>query len=79
MYLDLQRYSRAEEVYNELIKRNPENTLYYKKMIESKQLCDVDDIVDLFEFYQKQFPRALAPRRLPLNYAVGTLLSACIL
>lgn len=73
MYLELQRWGRAEEVFNELTKRNPENTLYYKKLIEAKQLTDVDDIVDLFESYQKQFPRALAPRRLPLNYAVGRL------
>lgn len=70
LYLSLQRYSRAEEVYHELMKRNPENTIYYCKILEAKQLTDVDDIVDMFEAYQKQFPRALAPRRLPLKYAV---------
>lgn len=58
-------------MYAELIKRNPENTFYFSKFLEAKQLADVDEIVDIFESFQKQFPRAHAPRRLSLNYAVG--------
>lgn len=71
LYLDLQRYTRAEDVFFELIKRNPENTLYFNKFLEAKQLTDVNEIVDIFENFQKQFPRAHAPRRLSLNHAIG--------
>lgn len=71
LYLNLQRFDRAESVYSELIKRNPENTMYYIKFLEVKQSTDVDKIVDTFEYFQKQFPRAHAPKRLSLNYAIG--------
>lgn len=71
LYLNLQRFDRAESVYSELIKRNPENTLYYIKYLEVKQSTDADEIVDTFEYFQKQFPRAHAPKRLSLNYATG--------
>ncbi|XP_034241191.1 N-alpha-acetyltransferase 16, NatA auxiliary subunit [Thrips palmi] len=71
LYLNLQRFDRAESVYSELIKRNPENTLYYIKFLEVKQSSDEDECVDTFEYFQKQFPRAHAPKRLALNYATG--------
>lgn len=70
LYLDLQRFDRAESVYSELIKRNPENTMYFSKYLQAKQLTDVDEIVDIFEMFQRQFPRAHASKRLSLNYAV---------
>jgi len=72
LYLQLKQFDKAEKVYHELLKRNQENTLYYFKLLEAKQLTDVDQILELFKKFQEEFPRALAPQRLPLNYATGT-------
>lgn len=69
--LKLQQYENAVKYYEELINRNPENTNYYKKLIEAKQLKDPQQIVDFYLEYAKRFPRAMPPRRLPLNYASG--------
>lgn len=74
LYLDLKRYSEAEDVYHQLLLRNPENTTYYMKLQEAQQLQCTDDILHLFTTYQEYFPRAQAPRRLPLNYASGMYL-----
>lgn len=69
--LELKEYDKAARYYEELIRRNPENTLYYKKLIEAKQLTNPDDIVKFYADFEKKFPRAMPPRRLPLNYVAG--------
>ncbi|XP_071447544.1 N-alpha-acetyltransferase 15, NatA auxiliary subunit [Hetaerina americana] len=71
LYLELEQYREAIVVYKELLKRNPENTMYYQKLQEALQLQTVEERLKLFEGYQEMFPRAQAPRRLPLNYATG--------
>lgn len=69
--LRLKKFETAAKIYEELIKRNPENTLYYKKLIESKQLTDPEEVVKFYVEYAELFPRAMPPKRLPLNYASG--------
>ncbi|KAG8236210.1 hypothetical protein J437_LFUL016214 [Ladona fulva] len=71
LYLELEQYHEASVVYRELLKRNPENTMYYQKLQDALQLQSVEERLKLFESYQEKFPRAQAPRRLPLNYATG--------
>nr|CAD7392624.1 unnamed protein product [Timema cristinae] len=71
LYLQLKRYEDAERVYKELLLRNPENTLYYDKLQQAQQLSSTDDKLSMFTLYQELFPRAQAPRRLPLNFASG--------
>ncbi|XP_046394061.1 N-alpha-acetyltransferase 15, NatA auxiliary subunit [Ischnura elegans] len=71
LYLELEQYREAIIIYKELLKRNPENTMYYQKLQEALQLQTVEERLKLFETYQEMFPRAQAPRRLPLNYATG--------
>lgn len=70
--IKLGRFSEAIKIFGNLIHRNPENTLYYVKLIESKQLTE-DKIVDFYIEYQKLYPNAIAPRRLALNHASGDL------
>ncbi|KAF9793633.1 hypothetical protein SFRURICE_001992, partial [Spodoptera frugiperda] len=70
-YLKLKRFKEAESVYEDLLKRNPENVMYYAKLIEAKQLVDPDEKVAFFEVYKKEFPRAIAPRRLQLTEALA--------
>lgn len=74
IYLQLNRHKEAREVYEGLLDRNPENTFYYQQLLEASQLDKVEDKVELFHKYQEKFPRALAPRRLPLNFTSGSVL-----
>lgn len=57
--------------YKELIQRNPENTMYYNKIIEAMDITDPSAIVDLYLEFERLHPKAMPPRRLPLNYATG--------
>ena len=78
LYLELERYKDAEKVYKELLLRNPENTHYYFRLQEAQQLKTPEEILSMFKEYQEMFPRALAPRRLPLNYAGGEQFSLLV-
>lgn len=69
--LTLKHFVRAVKHYEELIKRNPENTMYYKKLIEAMQIEKPEDIVQFYMSFSKIYPRASPPKRLPLNYATG--------
>lgn len=71
LYLQLKRNKEAKRVYEELLERNPENTFYYSQLLEACQLSWCSDKVELFRHYQEKFPKALAPRRLPLNFTSG--------
>lgn len=57
--------------YEGLIKRNPENTIYYSKLIQAKSLTKPEEIVQMYLDFEKQYPKAMPPRRLPLNFASG--------
>ena len=69
--LELKRYKEAEVYYKDLLMRNPENTTYYARLQEAQQLTTASEKLSMFSEFQDLFPRALAPRRLPLTYAVG--------
>jgi N-alpha-acetyltransferase 15/16, NatA auxiliary subunit len=69
--LKLNLYDEAAKIYGELIDRNPENTLYYAKYIEAKQLTDVDEILAMYKGFQDTYSHSICPKRLPLNVASG--------
>lgn len=71
LFLLLSQHSRAAKCYDDLIKRNPENTGYYKKMIEAKQITSPEDILNFYKEYKEKYPRSMPPKRLPLVYASG--------
>lgn len=71
--LKLGNFDKAANIYESLIKRNPENTLYYAKFMESRRVTKPDSIVELYRQFQSDYPRAICPRRLPLNVANGEL------
>lgn len=71
LHLRLENWKKASDIYEELIQRNPENTIYYKKLIEARRLTKEIDIVDFYVKYGETFPRAMPPKRLPLNHASG--------
>lgn len=69
--LKLGQYSEAMKHYESLIERNQENTLYYHKLVEAKQLTNNDDIFQLLTHYISKYPKATVPKRLTLNYVSG--------
>ncbi|XP_043497119.1 N-alpha-acetyltransferase 15, NatA auxiliary subunit [Polistes fuscatus] len=69
--LQLHQYTEAVQVYKELLNINPENTTYYAKLAEAERHETPEDTLVMLQRYEDLFPRALAPRRLQLNYASG--------
>lgn len=69
--LELKQFEKANKIFEELIKRNPENTIYYKKLIQAKELTNPEDVVKFYQEYSELYPRANPPKRLALNYASG--------
>ncbi|XP_011297851.1 N-alpha-acetyltransferase 15, NatA auxiliary subunit [Fopius arisanus] len=69
--LELSQYPEAVQVYKDLLTINPENTTYYAKLAEAEQHEKPEDTLEMLQRYEELFPRALAPRRLQLNYASG--------
>lgn len=67
--LDLKLYHEAAQIYRDLLQINPENTTYYLKLAEAERHENDRDTLLMLQEYEEKFPRALAPRRLQLNYA----------
>ncbi|XP_053253220.1 N-alpha-acetyltransferase 16, NatA auxiliary subunit isoform X1 [Podarcis raffonei] len=71
MLLKLGRLKEASEVYKELIDRNAENWCYYEGLEKALQPRSLDERLEMYEEISKQHPRAVSPRRLPLNFVTG--------
>ncbi|XP_076665580.1 N-alpha-acetyltransferase 15/16 isoform X2 [Andrena cerasifolii] len=69
--LQLEQYAEAAQVYKDLLNINPENTTYYARLAEAERHANPDETLAMLQRYEELFPRALAPRRLQLNYAGG--------
>ncbi|XP_040304485.1 N-alpha-acetyltransferase 16, NatA auxiliary subunit isoform X2 [Herpailurus yagouaroundi] len=71
MLLKLGRLKEASEVFKTLIDRNAENWCYYEGLEKALQLSTLEERLQIYEEISKQHPRAISPRRLPLNLAPG--------
>uniref|UniRef100_A0A8I3NKX2 N-alpha-acetyltransferase 16, NatA auxiliary subunit n=1 Tax=Canis lupus familiaris TaxID=9615 RepID=A0A8I3NKX2_CANLF len=80
MLLKLGRLKEASEVFKNLIDRNAENWCYYEGLEKALQLSSLgpflphgtlEERLQIYEEISKQHPRAISPRRLPLNLAPG--------
>jgi N-alpha-acetyltransferase 15/16, NatA auxiliary subunit len=69
--LKLKQFEKSAKYYEDLIRRNPENTIYYNKLIDARELTNSELIVNLYSDFEKLYPKAMPPKRLPLNYATG--------
>ncbi|XP_012255757.2 N-alpha-acetyltransferase 15, NatA auxiliary subunit [Athalia rosae] len=69
--LELGQYSQAGQIFGELVSLNPENTTYYARLAETKENSSPEKTLEMLQLCQQLYPRALAPRRLQLNYATG--------
>ncbi|KAK2492470.1 hypothetical protein MC885_014039 [Smutsia gigantea] len=71
MLLKLGRLKEASEVFKNLIDRNAENWCYYEGLEKALQLSTLEERLQIYEEISKQHPRAISPRRLPLNLVPG--------
>lgn len=67
--LKLKQNEKAAKYYDQLIQRNPENTMYYRKLIQAKGIDSPEDLTEFYMKYSLLFPRAVPPQRLALNEA----------
>ncbi|XP_003482946.1 N-alpha-acetyltransferase 16, NatA auxiliary subunit isoform X2 [Sus scrofa] len=71
MLLKLGRLKEASEVFKNLIDRNAENWCYYEGLEKALQLSTLEERLQIYEEISQQHPRAISPRRLPLNLVPG--------
>lgn len=74
--LSLGRNQEAEGLYVDLLKRNPENHEYYRQLEVAREAVTPEAKLEIYTEYQEKFPRAQAPKRLPLNFLSGTELES---
>ncbi|XP_043927634.1 N-alpha-acetyltransferase 16, NatA auxiliary subunit [Protopterus annectens] len=71
MLLNLGRLDEAANVYRQLIDRNAENWPYYEGLEKALQPSTLEKRLQIYEEVCKKHPRALSPRRIPLNFIAG--------
>lgn len=71
--LRLGRKSEAEEAYNALLDRNPENSIYYDALIRAKGIPENDHkaLKAVYDSWVEKYPRGGAARRIPLDFLEG--------
>lgn len=71
--LRLNRKPEAEEAYNALLDRNPENSIYYNGLIKAKGIPETDlkALKALYDQWVEKYPRGDAARRIPLDFLEG--------
>lgn len=71
--LRLDRKPEAEEVFNALLDRNPENSIYYNGLIKAKGIPENDAkaLKALYDQWVEKYPRGDAARRIPLDFLDG--------
>uniref|UniRef100_A0A182NG76 N-alpha-acetyltransferase 15, NatA auxiliary subunit n=1 Tax=Anopheles dirus TaxID=7168 RepID=A0A182NG76_9DIPT len=76
--LKLGRHEEAESIFKELIERNPDNTEYYRKLMEARKLTDVPELIEAYRAMQTEYPQSFCARRLPLDIATGDTFRALV-
>jgi len=76
--LKLGNVKMAETIYKDLIKKNPENCMYYFELEKClAQLSGVEKLDDterlaIYLKYRKRYPRSEAPKLIPLSFVKGS-------
>ncbi|XP_061501853.1 N-alpha-acetyltransferase 15, NatA auxiliary subunit-like [Anopheles gambiae] len=69
--LKLGRHEEAETIFKALIDRNPDNTEYYRRLMEARQLSEPAELIEAYRAMQGEYPQSFCARRLPLDIATG--------
>lgn len=69
----LDKKDEAIKAYRKLLERNPDHSHYYDKLIEVLDISAGDQAAKkaVYDEYATKFPRADAPKRLPLDFLEG--------
>lgn len=67
--LKLKRFEAAVPLFMDLIRRNPDNSKYFHKYLEARQLLDPECVINFYKEISIEFPSSLCVRRLPLDIA----------
>uniref|UniRef100_A0A8C9VDN2 N-alpha-acetyltransferase 15, NatA auxiliary subunit n=1 Tax=Scleropages formosus TaxID=113540 RepID=A0A8C9VDN2_SCLFO len=78
LLLNLDRLEEAAAVYRQLLERNPENWSYYHGLEKALKPASIEEKQKIYEDTWEKFPKALVPRRLPLNYLSGEKFRECL-
>lgn len=70
-YLNLNNAEKVDEIYNNLIERNPDNLKYYRILEKYKNLQTTNEKNDFYKSYSTKYPRADLPRKIPLEFFTG--------
>uniref|UniRef100_A0A1A9Z1V2 Uncharacterized protein n=1 Tax=Glossina pallidipes TaxID=7398 RepID=A0A1A9Z1V2_GLOPL len=71
LYIKLEQHSKAVPIFEGLIRRNPENTFYYSQYFLAKEISSPEDKLAVYKKFQEIYPRAMCPKRLPLDDVTG--------
>lgn len=71
LYLKLGKFQEAEDQITKLLKRNPENTLYYSMLYDALKLETNEQNLNVLTEIVTKSPKTSAPKRLILNFAEG--------
>lgn len=69
--LKMKRFDEAVPLFMDLIRRNPDNSKYFHKYLEARQLTDPKDIIQFYKDISSEFTSSLCVKRLPLDIAQG--------
>ncbi|XP_035892873.1 N-alpha-acetyltransferase 15, NatA auxiliary subunit [Anopheles stephensi] len=76
--LKLGRHEDAVTIYKGLIERNPDNTEYYRKLMEARKLSEPNELIEAYRAMQEEYPQSFSARRLPLDIATGDTFRALV-
>ncbi|XP_048773371.1 N-alpha-acetyltransferase 15, NatA auxiliary subunit-like isoform X2 [Ostrea edulis] len=71
LLIQKEKYAAAADMYRSLMNRNPENWSYYAGLEKAIKPSSKEERLKLYTDAEQLYPRAAAPRRLPLNFTEG--------
>lgn len=71
LLLKLGKPDEARQIFEHLLERNPENWAYYEGLEQSTNPQTEAERLAIYTAYMGKYPRAAAPKRLPLKFVTG--------
>lgn len=87
LYLQINRSSEAEEIYQKLLEVNPDNYHYYEGLQKCLGLTpdgevytseQVEKLVEVYGDLRKKYPRSAAAKRIPLDFLEDDAFTAAV-
>ncbi|KAG5673749.1 hypothetical protein PVAND_003769 [Polypedilum vanderplanki] len=76
--LKLKYFDKTVSIFMDLIRRNPDNSEYFKLYLEARQITDAESIINFYNEMSKEYPSSLCVKRLPLDVATGNVFEELI-